>query len=65
VLVAPELDETWLAIGRLPFRQRAVLALRYYADLREREIATLLGCRIGTVKSAHARALERLRKDLS
>lgn len=65
VLAAPELDETWLAIGKLPFRQRAVLALRYYADLPEREIATLLGCRLGTVKSAHSRALERLRRDLS
>ena len=37
---APELDETWLAISRLPFRQRAVLALKYYADLPEAEIAS-------------------------
>jgi DNA-directed RNA polymerase specialized sigma24 family protein len=28
VLSEPELDETWIALRRLPFRQRAVLALR-------------------------------------
>jgi RNA polymerase sigma-70 factor (sigma-E family) len=64
-LPASDLDETWLAIGCLPYRQRAVLALRYYADLPEREIAILLGCRLGTVKSAHSRALARLREELS
>jgi len=61
----PALDETWQALTRLPYRQRAVLALRYYADLPEHEIAELLGCRLGTVKSAHHRALRRLRKELS
>jgi RNA polymerase sigma-70 factor (sigma-E family) len=65
VVAPPEIDETWLAIGRMPFRQRAVLALRYYADLPEREIAELLGCRVGTVKSAHHRALVSLREELS
>lgn len=64
-LPAPDVDETWLAIRRLPARQRAVLALRYYADLPEREIAVLLRCRLGTVKSAHHRALVRLREELS
>ncbi len=65
VLAEPELDETWIALRRLPFRQRAVLALRYYGDLPEVEIAALLGCRLGTVKSARHRALARLRKELS
>ena len=64
-LSEPELDETWIALGRLPVRQRAVLALRYYADLPESEIAALLGCRLGTVKSARHRGLARLRKELS
>jgi RNA polymerase sigma factor (sigma-70 family) len=62
---APELDETWAAVCRLPFRQRAVIALRYYADLPETEIASILGCRIGTVKSARHRAIARLRKEIS
>src|SRR5689334_11979070 len=35
------------AVGALPYRQRAVLVLRYYADLREAEIAEALGCRPG------------------
>jgi RNA polymerase sigma factor (sigma-70 family) len=61
----PEIDETWAAVCRLPDRQRAVLILRYYADLPESEIAAVLDCRLGTVKSAHHRALERLRKELS
>jgi len=61
----PELDETWDRVCRLPFRQRAVLALRYYADLPEAEIARILKCRIGTVKSAHHRALATLRQDLA
>jgi RNA polymerase sigma-70 factor (sigma-E family) len=61
----PEIDETWAAVCRLPVRQRAVLALRYYADLPETEIARILGCRLGTVKSSHHRAIAKLREELS
>jgi RNA polymerase sigma factor (sigma-70 family) len=61
----PEIDETWTAICRLPARQRAVVVLRYYQDLPEVEIARLLGCRPGTVKSSLSRALASLRKELS
>lgn len=61
----PELDETWARVCRLPFRQRAVLGLRYYADLPEADIARILRCRVGTVKSAHHRAIANLRKDLT
>jgi len=49
------------AIRALPYRQRAVIVLRYYAGLSEREIAQALGCRPGTVKSLASRAFERLR----
>lgn len=46
----------------LPYRQRAAVVLRYYADLSELEIAEVLGCRPGTVGSLIHRGLERLRK---
>jgi len=39
------------AIGDLPIHLRIVVVLRYYADLSEREIATAIGRRQGTVKS--------------
>jgi RNA polymerase sigma factor (sigma-70 family) len=50
------------AIDVLPYRQKAVVVLRYWLDLSEAEIAQILGCRPGTVKSLGARALRRLRK---
>jgi RNA polymerase sigma factor (sigma-70 family) len=52
------------AVAALPDRQRAVLVLRYYADLSEAEIAGALGCRPGTVKSIASRALRRLHKEI-
>jgi RNA polymerase sigma-70 factor (sigma-E family) len=55
-------DELLDAVDALPFRQRAVLVLRYYLDLSEREIAEALDCRPGTVKSLASRALGQLRK---
>lgn len=61
----PEIDETWAVIGRLPYRQRAVLVLRFYEDMSEADIATVLACRPGTVKSATHRALARMREELS
>jgi RNA polymerase sigma-70 factor (sigma-E family) len=44
----------------LPARQRAVVVLRYFADLSEAQTATAMGCAIGTVKSQSAKALARL-----
>lgn len=52
------------AIARLPYRQRTVVVLRYYADLSEAEIAAALGCRPGTVKSLASRALATLSKEM-
>jgi RNA polymerase sigma factor (sigma-70 family) len=52
-------------LSPLPARQRAVLFLRYHEDLTEAEIADVLNCRPGTVKSLTNRALARLRKELT
>jgi RNA polymerase sigma-70 factor (sigma-E family) len=55
-------DLVWQAIGTLPPRQRAVIVLRYYEDLSEREIAKTLGIQPGTVKSQASAALTTLRR---
>jgi RNA polymerase sigma-70 factor (sigma-E family) len=52
------------AVAALPYRQRAVLVLRYHLGASEAEIADALGCRPGTVKSLTSRALAALRKGI-
>jgi RNA polymerase sigma-70 factor (sigma-E family) len=52
------------ALGRLSPKQRAVLVLRYYEDLPEAEIAALLRCSPGTVKTHAHRGLRALRAEL-
>ena len=49
-------------LARLTPRQRAVIILRYYEDLPEAEVAQLLGCSVGTVRSQTHRTLARLRE---
>lgn len=51
----------WRLLEELPARQRAVIVLRYYADLPDEEIAGALGISRGTVRSQCARALDKLR----
>jgi RNA polymerase sigma-70 factor (sigma-E family) len=50
------------ALARLPRQQRAVLVLRYCEDLPEAEVAALLGCTAGTVKTHAHRGLGTLRE---
>jgi hypothetical protein len=45
------------ALGELPRRQRATLVLRYFEDLPEAEVAHILGCSLGTMKSTTSRDL--------
>ena len=52
------------ALARLPRRMRAAVVLRYWDDLPEAEVAELLGCSVGTVKSQASRGLAKLRPDL-
>jgi RNA polymerase sigma-70 factor (sigma-E family) len=51
----------WQALAGLPRKQRAVLVLRYYEQLDDAEIATVLGISRGTVRSQAARGLDKLR----
>jgi RNA polymerase sigma factor (sigma-70 family) len=51
------------ALRSLTARQRAVLVLRIFDDLPEAQVAHVLGCAVGTVKSTMAQAAARLRED--
>src|SRR5215469_17027220 len=55
-----DLAEFRWALARLPPRERAVLVLRYWADLPVAEVAAALGCSAGTVKSTASRGAARL-----
>lgn len=55
-------DAVWQALATLSVRQRAVLVLRFYEGLSEAEIAHVLGCSPGSVKSHASRGLSALRQ---
>ena len=54
-LVIPESDDAAVdlahAVRQLPARQRAAVVLHYFVDLPVADVAALLGCAPGTVKS--------------
>ncbi|MCO6007287.1 SigE family RNA polymerase sigma factor [Actinoallomurus purpureus] len=50
------------AMARLTARQRTVLVLRYFEDMPESEVARVLDCSVGTVRSTTHRSLARLRQ---
>lgn len=54
-------DVMWHFLATLPRKQRAVLVLGFYEDLPDDEIASLMGCTSGTVRSQRMRALRALR----
>ena len=49
------------ALATLPPKARAVVVLRYWSDLSVEQVATMLDCSTGNVKSQSARALDKLR----
>jgi RNA polymerase sigma-70 factor (sigma-E family) len=59
-----EVDERvmiWRELGELSDRQRAAIVLRFFHDLPDDEVAGVLDCRVGTVRSLISRALATLR----
>lgn len=56
--------DTARLVATLPERDRELIALRYGADLKAREIAEVLGLTTGAVEVALHRALEKLRLEL-
>jgi RNA polymerase sigma-70 factor (sigma-E family) len=58
-------EEMWQALRLLSSRQRAAIVLRFYEDLSEVEVAEILQCAPGTVKSLVSRGLEKLRTGMS
>lgn len=50
------------ALAALPARQRAAVVLRHWVGLEVAEVAELLGCSAGTVRSQTLRGLEKLRE---
>ena len=57
----PELDETWALLQHLTPRRRTALVLRFYEDLPVADIAEIMQCSEGTVKSLIHRGLAQLR----
>lgn len=52
--------DVWSALADLSPRQRAVVVLRYYEDLTEEQIADVVGCSRGSVKTHTSRAMKAL-----
>ena len=61
---SPEYHLLLDALRTLPRGQRAAVVLRYYEDLSESQVAAILGCSIGTVRSQTGRGLRALRLSL-
>lgn len=62
----PQPDEgLWAAVGALPPKQRAAVALRYGSDLPHGEIAAALGCSPEAARRSLHEGLKRLRKELA
>lgn len=64
VLDRADADALVAALGRLPERDRLVIAYRYLFEMSEAETAEAMEVRPGTVKSRLSRALVRLRTEL-
>lgn len=57
-------DLVWRGLQVVSARQRAVLVLRYWADMEDADIAAVLRCRRSTVRSLASRGLDALRAEV-
>jgi RNA polymerase sigma factor (sigma-70 family) len=57
-------NEVLQCIATLPYGLRAVIILKYYHDMKDREIALILDCPVGTVKSRLNTARRMLKEQL-
>lgn len=64
MLAGEDRRELLAAVDALPRRQREVLALKYFLDLGEQDIAAILGISRGAVASTGSRALSALARRL-
>lgn len=60
-----EANGVWQAVGALPPKQRAAVALRYACDLPHTEIAAALGCSPEAARRSLHEGIKRLRKELA
>lgn len=60
-----ELEAAWAMLAGLPPKQRTVLALRYFDDLSDDDIATAMGVSAVTVRTNASRGLATLRERLT
>jgi RNA polymerase sigma factor (sigma-70 family) len=58
-------DGIWAAVGTLPPKQRAAVALRYGSDLPHSEIAAAMGCSPEAARRSLHEGIKRLRKELA
>jgi RNA polymerase sigma factor (sigma-70 family) len=61
----PADDGIWTAVGTLPPKQRAAVALRYGSDLPHAEIAAALGCSPEAARRSLHEGIKRLRRELA
>jgi len=64
VIKAEQTEQVRRAVAKLPEKQRATLVLAYYEQLSYSEVAEVMGCTVGTVKTQMFRALRTLAKSL-
>lgn len=58
-------DVVWRALATLPRRQRAILALRFYDDRSDAQIAEILGVSQSSVRAQASRGIATLREHLA